>query len=63
MKRLYRSNDRMLAGVLGGIAAYFGLDPTLVRLGYAIGLVLSVGSLILLYILAIFIIPNEWEVR
>lgn len=63
MKRLYRSNDRMLAGVLGGIAEYFKLDPTLVRLGFAVGLVFSVGSLILIYILAIFIIPNEWEAR
>lgn len=63
MKRLYRSNDRMLAGVLGGIAEYFKLDPTLVRLGFAVGLIFSVGSLLLIYILAIFIIPNEWEAR
>ena len=63
MKRLYRSNDRMLAGVLGGIAEYFRLDPTLLRLGFAVGLIFSIGSLFFIYILAIFIIPNEWEVR
>ena len=37
MKRLYRSTyDRMLCGVCGGIAEYFQLDPTLVRLGWAL---------------------------
>lgn len=33
-KRLYRSNNGMIAGVCGGIADYFGWDPTLVRVGY-----------------------------
>ena len=34
-KRLYRSNtNKMVAGVCGGIAEYFRLDPTLVRLGW-----------------------------
>lgn len=36
-KRLYRSNtEKMIAGVLGGIAEYFDIDPTLVRLGYVL---------------------------
>ena len=35
MKRLYRSEkNRMIAGVCGGIAEYFNIDPTLVRLGF-----------------------------
>ena len=35
-KKLTRSrSDRMLAGVCGGLAAYFGLDPSLVRIGYS----------------------------
>ncbi len=63
MKRLYRSNERMLAGILSGIAEYFKLDPTLVRLGFVIGMFFSAGTLAALYIIAIFIIPNEWEVR
>lgn len=63
MKRLYRSNNRMISGVLGGIAEYFHLDPTLLRLGFVIGMFLSFGTLIAIYIIAIFIIPNEWEVR
>lgn len=63
MKRLYRSSDRMLAGVLGGLAEYFKLDPSLVRLGFIVGLFFSAGTLAGIYIIAIFIIPNEWEVR
>ena len=36
-KRLYRSRaDRQLAGVLGGVAEYFGLDPSLVRIGFVV---------------------------
>ncbi|HLR75436.1 MAG TPA: PspC domain-containing protein [Virgibacillus sp.] len=64
MKRLYRSNkERMLAGILGGIAEYFRLDPTLLRLGFVAGMFISAGTLFFFYIIAIFIIPNEWEVR
>ncbi|UXX80867.1 PspC domain-containing protein [Reichenbachiella carrageenanivorans] len=42
-KRLTRSSDRMLAGVCGGIANYFDLDPTLVRIGYVILSIFSAG--------------------
>lgn len=64
MKRLYRSgSDRKLAGILGGIAEYFSIDSTLVRLLFVAGLFISVGTLSLLYIVSIFIIPNEWEIR
>ena len=37
MKRLHRSNDQMVAGVCGGIAETYNMDPTLVRVGVAIG--------------------------
>ena len=58
MKRLYRSTyDRMLCGVCGGIAEYFQLDPTLVRLGWALFSILG-GSGVLAYIIAAIIIPN-----
>jgi len=64
MKRLYRSqDDRILAGILGGLGKYFNIDPTIIRLGFVAGLLVSAGSLIFVYIIAIFIIPNEWEVR
>lgn len=64
MKRLYRSRkDRMLAGILGGLADYFQLDATLLRLGFVIAMFFSAGSLFFIYMIAIFIIPNEWDVR
>lgn len=60
MKRLYRSNkERMLAGVLGGIAEYFRIDPTLVRLLFVIGLISSFFTLAIVYIISIFIIPES----
>jgi len=43
-KKLKRSsNNKMLAGVCGGIAEYFVLDPTLVRIGYVILSLISTG--------------------
>lgn len=59
-KRLTRSiTDRKIAGVLGGIAEYFHIDSTLVRLIYIILLVSSFFSLALIYLLAVMIIPND----
>ena len=58
-KRLYKSNEnRMLDGVCGGIAEYFGIDPTLVRLAWVIFCALG-GSGILAYIIAAIIIPQQ----
>lgn len=61
IKRLYRSSrNYMLGGVCGGIAEYFGIDATLVRLGY---LLISVASAafpgILIYLIAWLIIPRD----
>ncbi|MCZ0703336.1 phage shock protein C [Natronobacillus azotifigens] len=60
-KRLYRSNSNvMLTGVLGGVAEYFHVDPTLVRLAYVVLWVFTAGfPLFLLYILAAIIIPKS----
>ena len=56
-KRLYRSRrDVMIAGVCGGIAEYFDVDPTIVRL-IAVVLVLGWGSGLLAYLIAVLIIP------
>ena len=58
-KRLYRSeSSRMLCGVCAGIAEYFNLDPTLIRLAWALFCILG-GSGVLAYILAAIIIPPE----
>ncbi len=57
-KRLYRSRDRKIGGVCGGIAEYFNMDPTIVRLIWAV-LALAYGTGILAYVLAWIIIPED----
>ncbi|MDE5984286.1 MAG: PspC domain-containing protein [Eubacterium sp.] len=61
MKKLYRSkNERMLEGVCGGIAVYFNVDPTIVRLVWALVSIFSAAIPgVLLYIVCSFIIPEE----
>jgi len=50
----------MLDGVCGGIAEYFNIDPTLVRLGWVVFCALG-GSGVLAYIVAALIIPRDPE--
>ena len=58
-KRLYKSNEnKMLDGVCGGIAEYFDVDPTLVRLAWVVFCALG-GSGLLAYIVAAIIIPRR----
>lgn len=58
-KKLYKSNqNKMLDGVCGGIAEYFGIDPTVVRLIWALFSLMG-GSGILAYIIAAIIIPRN----
>ena len=57
-KRLYRSRtDRRLAGVCGGVAEYFGWDPTLVRIAWIL-LTLLGGSGVLLYLIFWLVMPE-----
>lgn len=57
-KRLYKSrHDRKLFGVCGGIAEFFGLDSTLIRVGWVIA-ALAFGSGILAYIIVACIMPS-----
>lgn len=59
MKRIYRSRqDRMVCGVCGGIAEYFDLDPSLVRLGWIIFSAMG-GSGFIDYIIAAIVIPSR----
>ena len=48
----------MVAGVCGGIAEYFNIDPSLVRLGF-IALSFLAGGGLMVYIIAAIILPNE----
>ena len=60
-KKLYKSNEnKMLDGVCGGIAEYFDIDPTVVRLGWVVFCALG-GSGILAYIIAAIFIPRRPE--
>ncbi len=59
-KRLCRSGNKMIAGVCGGIAEYFGTDPTLVRLACAlITVFFAILPGCVFYVLCCIIIPKE----
>lgn len=59
-RKLYRSNsDKMLCGVCGGIGEYLDVDPTLIRLIWAV--LACSGTGIFVYILAAIIIPMNVE--
>lgn len=54
------SNDRMVAGVMGGTAQYFGLDANLLRIVYVVGSILSAAFPgILVYCVLWLVIPND----
>lgn len=58
-KKLYRiRKGKMIAGVCGGIAKYFNVDPNLIRIICA-ALILACGNVVLAYILCILFIPKE----
>ena len=60
-KRLYRSTEnRMFAGVCGGIAEYLDVDPTLVRLAF-VALSLMGGPGVPLYIILMLVAPEKPE--
>ena len=58
-RKLYRSrSDRKLAGVCGGLAAFFSLDPTLIRVLFVI-LALAGGSGIIIYLAMWIMVPSQ----
>jgi phage shock protein C len=60
-RKLYRSrSNRMLAGVCGGVAQYFNVDATLIRVLFVLLAVLG-GSGLLLYLAMWIIVPDEPE--
>ena len=60
MKRLTKSRDKMILGVCGGFAEYFGWDPTMVRIIWAV-LACCFGTGLLAYIIAAIIMPNWYN--
>jgi len=58
-KRLYRSkDDRMIAGVCAGLAEYIDIDPTIVRLLFALGLIAG-GATFWAYLVMMMVVPEE----
>ncbi|HBB13227.1 MAG: PspC domain-containing protein [Treponema sp.] len=58
-KKLYKSNsDKKLAGVCGGIAEYFDVDSTIIRLAWVL-FTLAGGAGLLAYIIAAIVMPNR----
>jgi Putative stress-responsive transcriptional regulator len=63
MKRLYKiEQGKMICGVCGGIAEYFGIDPSIVRIGWVL-LSFAYGSGLLAYIIAAIILPDKSKVE
>ncbi len=61
-KRLTLSDNRMLGGVCGGIAEYLDIDPTLVRIVYAVLTVFTAFCGIILYPILYWIIPSKYKI-
>ena len=57
-KKLYRSNDKKLCGVCGGIAEYLDMDPTVMRIIWVF-LALAAGCGILAYLICALIMPQH----
>lgn len=57
-KSLRRSNDKVIAGVCGGIAEYFDVDKTIVRLVYALATVFTAFSGVLVYLILCLVMPR-----
>ncbi|HML36510.1 MAG TPA: PspC domain-containing protein [Bacillota bacterium] len=55
-KKLYKSNDKVLAGVCGGIGEYFNVDPVIIRLLWVVFTLLA-GAGLIAYIIAAIIMP------
>lgn len=59
-KKLRRSNNKMIAGVCAGIAEYFNLDPTLVRVAYVLISIFSIGFPgLLVYLILMLVMPQQ----
>lgn len=57
-KRLYRSHNQIIGGVAAGLAEYLGIDPTIVRIAWAL-LGIAWGTGVLLYLICWLVIPLE----
>ena len=58
-KKLRRSNDKMIAGVCAGLAHYFDLDPTVIRIVYVLLSIFTAFAGVLVYLNLWLIMPKE----
>ena len=58
VKKLRKSRDKKISGVSAGIAEYFGIDPTLVRLLFVAGAIFGSGASVPLYIIMSMVLAN-----
>ncbi|NNE70971.1 MAG: PspC domain-containing protein [Rhodothermales bacterium] len=56
--KLRKTRDKKLMGVAGGLAEYFNIDPTLVRIAFVIGTIASGGPFFLAYLILGFVMPD-----
>ena len=57
-KRLYRSKEKMVAGVCSGLADYFDIDPTIIRILFVV-VAFAGGASLLAYLIMWIIVPEE----
>lgn len=58
-KRLYKSSDAVISGVCGGIAEYFDIDPTLVRILTVVISILGLGLPVIIYVILMIVVPPD----
>ncbi len=59
-KKLYKSTDKKIDGVCAGIAEFFGIDPTIIRVVYALITLFSAGFVgIIVYAVLAFVLPRR----
>jgi phage shock protein C len=52
------TTDKQIGGVAGGLASYFGIDPLLVRLGFAVSILFS-GAGLIAYVVMLAVVPRD----
>lgn len=62
MKKLTLSeSNKKIVGVCGGIAEYFGIDATIVRIGWILATLISFGTALFAYLICWAVMPNDPE--
>lgn len=63
MKKLYRSKEKVIGGVCGGLGTYFGIDPVIVRILFVIFFISNLGVYpVIAYLIMTSIIPMEDDI-